>query len=65
LVLGALLTLVVTGPSFAQGASHVRHHAKANAADTYTGVYDSTAGSSGYQDNRSYLDSGSMGGIGR
>ncbi|MGA2894956.1 MAG: hypothetical protein ABSE22_18985 [Xanthobacteraceae bacterium] len=51
MILGAFLTLVLTAPSFAQGADHAKHHARTSAADAYTGYYNSTAGSNAYGNN--------------
>ena len=60
--MGALLTLVMTAPSFAQGGGHAKHHPRANTAQPYPNYYDSTTGSSGNDPSGGL--SGAIGGIG-
>jgi len=68
MVLGALLTVVMTAPSFA--AKSTAHHAAngAKATSSYSGYYDSTVPEGGYSYAPSYNTggfSGAIGGIGR
>jgi uncharacterized membrane protein len=68
LVLGALLAVVMTAPSFA--AKSTAHHAanRANATSSYSGYYDSAVPEGGYGYSPSYQTggfSGAIGGIGR
>ena len=63
--MGALLTLVMAVPSFAQGGGHTKHHPRANAAQPYPNYYDSATGSSGNDSSGGYGGlSGAIGGIG-
>jgi hypothetical protein len=50
MILGAFFALALTAPSFAHGADHAKHHARASATDVYSGYYNSTAGSNGYSE---------------
>ena len=63
--MGALLTLVMTAPSFAQGGGHAKHHPRANAVEANPNYYNSTAGSYGNDSSGGYGGlSGAIGGIG-
>jgi hypothetical protein len=65
LAMGALLTLVMIVPSFAQGNGHVRHHFRASAAAGHSNYYNSAAGSYGNDSSGDYGSlSGAIGGIG-
>jgi hypothetical protein len=62
MAMGALLTLVMTAPSFALGGGHAKYHPRANVANP--NYYNSTAGSSGNDSNSDYSLSGAIGGVG-
>jgi hypothetical protein len=65
LAMGALLTLVMIVPSFAQGNGHVRHHFRAGATDGRSNYYNSAAGSYDNDSSGGYGGlSGAIGGIG-
>jgi len=65
MAMGALLTLVMTAPSFAQGGGHAKHHPRANAAQPNPNYYNSTTGSNGSDFDGGYGGlSGAIGGIG-
>ena len=68
IALDALLSLVMTASSFAQGNSHPRH-TSSRAASAYSGYYNSAVPEGDYRTyHYSYTtggDSGDMGGIGR
>jgi hypothetical protein len=65
LVMGALFTLVMIVPSFAQGNGHVRHHFRASAADGHSNYYNSAAGPYGNASSSDYGGiSGAIGGMG-
>jgi hypothetical protein len=61
MVVGALLILAMLVPSFAQGGGHAKHHGRASAGGAYSGYYNSTAASYGYDAG---ISSGAIGGIG-
>ena len=66
---GALLTLAMTAPSFAEAAKNAAHHARAATTDVYKGYYNSAVPEGNYTGYApSYSSgglSGSMGGVGR
>jgi hypothetical protein len=65
LSMGALLTLVMIVPSFAQGNGHVRQHFRASAAGGHSNYYNSAAGSYGNDSSSDYGGiSGAIGGMG-
>jgi len=68
-VLGALLSVVVTGTSFAEGASQAKHHARTTAASPYQGYYDSALPEGNYTTYAPSYNtggfSGALGGVGR
>ena len=62
--MGALLTLVMIIPSFAQGGGHVKHHFRAGAG-AHSNDYKPTAGSDQDDSSGGYGGlSGAIGGIG-
>ena len=64
LTVGALLTLVMIIPSFAQGGGHVRHHFRAGAS-AHSSDYNPTAGSDHDDSSGGYGGlSGAIGGMG-
>jgi hypothetical protein len=64
MTMGALLTLVMIIPSFAQGGGHVRHHFRAG-ANARPNDYNPTAGSDHDDSSGGYGGlSGAIGGIG-
>jgi hypothetical protein len=64
IAVGALSTLVMIVPSFAQGG-HAKHHPWAGAVEAYPNYYDSTAGSYSHSSDSDYGDiSGAIGGMG-
>ena len=65
MAVGALSTLVMIGPCFAQGGGHAKHHPRAGAVVAYPNYYDSTAGSNSHSSDSDYGDiSGAIGGMG-
>jgi hypothetical protein len=73
IALGVLLALSATAPSFAQGNRHAKNSAvhRSQAADPYTGYYDSAVPEGNYTgyapsyNTGGAFNSGAMGGIGR
>jgi hypothetical protein len=65
IAVGALSTLVMIVPSFAQGGGHAKHHPRAGAVEAYPNYYDSTAGSYSHSSDSDYgAISGAIGGMG-
>jgi hypothetical protein len=63
MAMGALLTLVMTAPSFALGGAHAKHHP--SSAQVNPNYYNSAAGSYGNDSNSDYGGiSGAIGGVG-
>jgi hypothetical protein len=63
--MGALLTLVMIVPSFAQGNGRAKHHFRASPADGYSNYYNSAAGPYGNDSAGDYGGiSGAIGGMG-
>jgi hypothetical protein len=65
LAVGALLTLVMIVPSFAQGNGHVKHRFRAGAAERSSNHYNAPTGSNDNDSSGDYGGlSGAIGGIG-
>ena len=65
MAVGALLTLVMIVPSFAQGGGQAKHHGRASATHAYSGYYNSTTGAYGSDSSGDYGGiSGAIGGVG-
>jgi hypothetical protein len=65
IAMAALMTLVMTAPSFAQGGAHAKHHPRASAAQVNPNYYNSAAGSYGNDSPSGYGGiSGAIGGVG-
>jgi hypothetical protein len=66
MAMAALLTLVMTAPSFAQqGGAHAKHHPRDSSAQVNPNYYNSTAGSYGNDSTSGYGGiSGAIGGVG-
>ena len=63
MAMAALLTLVMTAPSFAVGSGHAKHHP--SAAQVNPNYYNSAAGSYGNDSDGGYGGiSGAIGGVG-
>jgi|HubBroStandDraft_4_1064222.scaffolds.fasta_scaffold80571_2 hypothetical protein len=63
MAMAALMTLVMTAPSFALGSGHAKHHPSAAQANPH--YYNSTAGSYGNDSTGDYGGiSGAIGGVG-
>jgi hypothetical protein len=65
MAMAALLTLVMTAPSFAVGSGHAKHHPRAGSAQVNPNYYNSAAGSYGNDSDGGYGGiSGAIGGVG-
>jgi hypothetical protein len=65
IAMAALMALVMTAPSFAQGGAHAKHHPRAGSAQVNPNYYNSTAGSYGNDPTSGYGGiSGAIGGVG-
>ncbi len=65
IAMAALLTLVMTAPSFAQGGAHAKHHPRTSSAQVNPNYYNSAAGSYGNDSTGDYGGiSGAIGGVG-